>query len=205
MFHLIYGLWKLLFKKDEYRVLLIGLDNAGKTTVLEKIKALHGGQALPPGKICPTVGLNIGRLELQNCKLLMWDLGGQRSLRPIWDRFVNQAHGVVFVVDASIPASDNRWEETRVALEKVLSTPSLRDSPFLILGNKTDVPNALTPTDIFSILTSSSASCPSLSSYLDSHPAYRIIPCCGLNGDGLHEGLNWLISYLFMTERMIDS
>ena len=196
MFHLIYGLWKMIFRKDEYRVLVIGLHNAGKTTILEAVKGMHGTEPLPAHKICPTVGLNIGRIELKACRLLMWDLGGQRSLRPIWNRFITQAHAVVFVIDASIPPGDESWDELRQTMLHNLAAPSLSDVPVLLLANKTDLPTAMSPQDIMSLLTQQS----SLSEYFASHPAYKILPCSGLTGESLSEGLNWMVSYLMMTE-----
>uniref|UniRef100_F6HDE9 ADP-ribosylation factor-related protein 1 n=1 Tax=Vitis vinifera TaxID=29760 RepID=F6HDE9_VITVI len=78
MFSLFHGLWKYLFSKAEFHVLILGIDKAGKTTLLEKLKALYTNlEGLPPDRIVPTVGLNIGRVELSNTKLVFWDLGGQ--------------------------------------------------------------------------------------------------------------------------------
>ncbi|KAJ9473698.1 hypothetical protein DIPPA_17094 [Diplonema papillatum] len=205
MFHLFYSLWKLLFRKDEFRVLLIGLDNAGKTTVLEKVRQSYGMKSLPPEAIGPTVGLNIARIELRSCKLLVWDLGGRSSLRPIWDRFVVQAHAVVFVIDSSVPtANRDRWNETKDALRGVLDNPSLSETPLLIFANKTDVAGSLSPSEVFNILTEDTAISPSLTPYFHSRPAYRILPCCALTGASLIEGLDWLIPLLQMTARLTD-
>ena len=108
MFSLFYGLWKYIFSKTEFHVLILGIDKAGKTvilfpldslslvissyfsihhsrltnfllqTLLEKLKSLFSNlEGLSPDRIVPTVGLNIGRLEVLNAKLVFWDLGGQ--------------------------------------------------------------------------------------------------------------------------------
>lgn len=78
MFSLAYGLWKYIFNKTEFHVLILGVDKAGKTTLLEKIKSIYlKGEGLTPDRIVPTVGLNIGRIEDANAKLVFWDLGGQ--------------------------------------------------------------------------------------------------------------------------------
>ena len=197
MFHLLYGLWKILFKKDEYRVMLIGVDNAGKSTVLERIKAMHGIPALPPSKICPTVGLNIGRLDLQSCKLLLWDLGGQKSLRAIWDRFSTQAHAVVFIVDAAVPKDDPKWDEVRESMSHILSTPHLSDKPILIFNNKIDQHSALSTSEIVGIIAGSDPENGfSLNSYFKQSKRYRMTPCCALNGENIIEGLNWLVNFL---------
>eukprot|EP01062_Namystynia_karyoxenos_P043006 TRINITY_DN3148_c0_g1_i2.p1 TRINITY_DN3148_c0_g1~~TRINITY_DN3148_c0_g1_i2.p1 ORF type:complete len:269 (+),score=67.61 TRINITY_DN3148_c0_g1_i2:121-927(+) len=153
MFHLLYGLWRSFFRKDEYRILLTGLDNAGKTTLLERVKTLHGIPGLPSDKIAPTVGLNLGRIELRRCRILIWDLGGMASLRPIWRKYYAQTHALVFVCDASLPRFDARWREVRACLRDILSAPQLGDVPLLILANKQDCTCALTAQEVFDLLT----------------------------------------------------
>jgi ADP-ribosylation factor related protein 1 len=91
MFSLLYGLWKYLFQRDQYFVLLLGLDNAGKTTFLEQSKtqfneSYHG---INLNKITATVGLNIGRIHTNGVTLNFWDLGGQKDLQTLWDKVSN--------------------------------------------------------------------------------------------------------------------
>ena len=76
MYHLLRGFYKYLTRKEEFYVLVLGLDNSGKTTLLEKVKNLYlGVPGLPPEKITPTVGLNIGKIDLGgNMRLSFWDL-----------------------------------------------------------------------------------------------------------------------------------
>ena len=98
MFSLIVGFWKLFFRRSEFQVLIVGVDGAGKTSVLEQIKAIYNGlEPLPPGKIPPTVGLNIGRVRADRANLIFWDLGGARSLRSLWEKYYNEAHGLLYV------------------------------------------------------------------------------------------------------------
>nr|CAB3454989.1 unnamed protein product [Digitaria exilis] len=81
MFSLFYGLWNHVFSKSEFHVLILGVHKAGKTTLLEKLKSIFLKEdGLPHDRIVPTVGLNIGRIEDANVKLVFWDLGGQRKL-----------------------------------------------------------------------------------------------------------------------------
>ncbi|KDO60040.1 hypothetical protein CISIN_1g028776mg [Citrus sinensis] len=116
MFSLFYGLWKYIFTKTEFHVLILGIDKAGKTTLLEKLKSVYSNvEGLPPDRIVPTVGLNIGRIEVSNSKLVFWDLGGQPGLRSIWEKYYEEAHAVVFVIDAACPS---RFEDSKTALGK---------------------------------------------------------------------------------------
>lgn len=71
-------------------------------------------EPLPPEKIPPTVGLNIGRMEVGRVKLIFWDLGGQTGLRGIWEKYFAEVHGLVYVIDA---ADDKRFEESRCIFE----------------------------------------------------------------------------------------
>ena len=107
MFSLLYGFWEYVFRKEEYRILLVGLDKAGKTNILENLKThLSGHPGLEADKILPTVGLNVARLEAFRVQLMIWDLGGQTGLRSIWDKYYADSHALVFVIDA---AAQQRW------------------------------------------------------------------------------------------------
>lgn len=88
MFSLLYGLWKYYFKREEYFVLILGLDNAGKTTFLEQSKTRinKNYKGVNLNKITATVGLNIGRIDTDGIILNFWDLGGQTELQTLWDK-----------------------------------------------------------------------------------------------------------------------
>lgn len=88
MFSLLYGIWKYLFQKDEYFVLLLGLDNAGKTTFLEqtKIQFTKGYRGTNLSKVTATVGLNLGKIYTHGIMINFWDLGGQEELQTLWDK-----------------------------------------------------------------------------------------------------------------------
>jgi uncharacterized membrane protein len=88
MYHLATGFYKLLTKKDEYNVLILGLDDAGKSTFLEtaKTKFSRNYKGMNLKLITTTVGLNIGDIEIAGVKLSFWDLGGQKELQSLWDK-----------------------------------------------------------------------------------------------------------------------
>ncbi|KAJ3191922.1 ADP-ribosylation factor protein 1 [Irineochytrium annulatum] len=142
MYTLLSGLYVAFTKKEEFNIVILGLDNAGKTTLLERVKATYnsGSKPLAPEKIGPTVGLNLGKVEVGAARLNFWDLGGQRELQGIWNNYYSECHGVIFVIDST---DTERIEEVQVALESVVSNELIEGVPVLILANKTDVDGAL--------------------------------------------------------------
>uniref|UniRef100_A0A2K6GCQ6 ARF related protein 1 n=1 Tax=Propithecus coquereli TaxID=379532 RepID=A0A2K6GCQ6_PROCO len=103
MYTLLSGLYKYMFQKDEYCILILGLDNAGKTTFLEQSKTRfnknYKGMSL--SKITTTVGLNIGTVDVGKARLMFWDLGGQEELQSLWDKYYAECHGVIYVIDST--------------------------------------------------------------------------------------------------------
>jgi ADP-ribosylation factor related protein 1 len=79
MYTLLTGLYRQYTQKEEFNIIILGLDNAGKTTLLERIKHIFLGSGLDPSRIAPTVGLNIGKVDIGSHRLNFWDLGGMRS------------------------------------------------------------------------------------------------------------------------------
>ncbi|XAR71731.1 hypothetical protein NMG60_11018134 [Bertholletia excelsa] len=189
MFSLFYGLWKYIFSKTEFHVLILGIDKAGKTTLLEKLKAQYSNlEGLPPDRIVPTVGLNIGRLEVANTKLVFWDLGGQPGLRSIWEKYYEEAHAIIYVVDAACPS---RFEDSKSALEKVLRHEDLQGAPLLILANKQDLAEAVSAEEV--------------ARYLDlkklDERAYTFEAVSAYDGTGIKESVNWLVEVMERSKR----
>jgi len=117
MFTLLYGFWQYFFSKTEYYLLILGLDNAGKTALLEQIKVIFNqNQPFDHHRLVPTVGLNIGRIEVDRCKLIFWDLGGQWSLRSIWDKYYEECHALIFVVDST---DTKKFMEAKTTFSKI--------------------------------------------------------------------------------------
>ncbi|KIM67342.1 hypothetical protein SCLCIDRAFT_14140 [Scleroderma citrinum Foug A] len=146
MYHLLKGLHEYLTRKEEFSVIIIGLDGAGKTTLLEKIKTLYSDTpGLEPSKIGPTVGQNMGKICLPSTILNFFDLGGQRGMRSIWYRYYDDCHAVVFVIDAQ---DRERLGEGWEVFDSVLSSPQILNVPLLLLANKQDSPESLSATEI---------------------------------------------------------
>ncbi|KAF0035476.1 hypothetical protein F2P81_013234 [Scophthalmus maximus] len=147
MYTLLSGLYKYMFQKDEYCVLILGLDNAGKTTFLEqtKTKFSKNYKGMNLSKITTTVGLNIGTINVGNARLMFWDLGGQDELQSLWDKYYAESHGVIYVIDST---DEERLSESKEAFEKMISSETLEGVPLLVLANKQDVPNCMSVPDI---------------------------------------------------------
>ncbi|KAE9466250.1 hypothetical protein C3L33_01832, partial [Rhododendron williamsianum] len=114
---------------------LVGLQNAGKTSLVNGI-AVRG---YSEDRI-PTVGFNMRKVTKGNVTIKLWDLGGQRRFRGMWERYCRGVSAIVYVVDAadrdSVPIS-------RTELHELLTKPSLSGIPLLVLGNKIDKSEAL--------------------------------------------------------------
>ncbi|KAH7107983.1 P-loop containing nucleoside triphosphate hydrolase protein [Auriculariales sp. MPI-PUGE-AT-0066] len=146
MYHLLSGLYQHLTRKDEFSILILGLDAAGKTTFLEKVKTLYNDMpGLSPDKIGPTVGQNIGKITLPSTILQFWDLGGQRGLRDLWSRYYKECHAVAFVLDAT---DRERLSEAWDAFDSVFSDPQVLSAPLLLLANKQDSPDSMTVEEV---------------------------------------------------------
>ncbi|XP_077580371.1 ADP-ribosylation factor-like protein 14 [Stigmatopora nigra] len=129
--------------QPEARVLILGLDNAGKSTILYKLK--HDKFV---GTV-PTIGFNVEMFDVRknkkNLALTVWDVGGQAEMRRHWRSFHQDTLGVVFVVDS---ADRRRMTEAKKELENTLKSEQLRGRPFVVLANKQDVDGAMTVSEI---------------------------------------------------------
>jgi len=184
MFHLLSGLYKHLFKKDEYYVLILGLDNAGKTTYLEAAKThfTKNYKALKANKITSTVGLNIGVIETEGCQLNFWDLGGQEELQSLWDKYYAESHAIIYIVDAF---DRERIEESKAVFDKMIANEMLNGVPLLVLANKQDLPECMGVREVKPIFNENA--------HLIGQRDCMVMPVSALTGDGVDEGILWLV------------
>ncbi|KAG8846644.1 Arf GTPase arf3 [Serendipita sp. 405] len=161
----------------EVRILMVGLDAAGKTTILYKLKL---GEVVTT---IPTIGFNVETVEYRRVLLTVWDLGGPNYIRALCRHYSTNAVAVIYVVDA---ADIERIHEAREEMDRLLSLEELKGVPLLVLANKEDLPNAM---DI-SILTKK------LGMQARRDRLWHIQSCCAVSGDGILEGLNWLTNTL---------
>merc|ERR1719482_1753496 len=125
------SLQKCVKGNKEMRILMMGLDAAGKTTTLYKLKL---------GKVVttiPTIGFNVETVDHQSISFTMWDLGGRDKIRPLWRHYFQGTQGIIFVVDSN---DRDRIEDAREELNKFLNEDELRSVPLLVVANKQDLP-----------------------------------------------------------------
>ncbi|VVT58026.1 uncharacterized protein SAPINGB_P006000 [Magnusiomyces paraingens] len=185
MYHLVKGIYTSLTRKE-------GLDNAGKTTLLEKLKSEYSEskRGLDPDKIMPTVGQNVGHITINGTLLRLWDVGGSENLRSLWDSYYSDAHAVVFVVDST---DRERLEECRDTLEKVVGSEATQGIPILMLANKQDREDSMGVVDIKEIFNKIAEKMGARDS--------RVLPVSALTGAGVADSVDWLVTRLLRNKQ----
>ncbi len=157
------------------RLLMLGLDNAGKTTILKKFN----GEDI--NTISPTLGFNIKTLEYKQYLLNVWDVGGQTTIRSYWRNYFEKTDGLVWVVDSS---DQRRLKQCRDELHQLLQQEKLAGASLLIFANKQDLPGALSMEEIAEVLELKSIS---------ENRHWKIQSCSAVKGDGLLEGIDYIV------------
>ncbi|KAI9368887.1 ADP-ribosylation factor family-domain-containing protein [Aspergillus egyptiacus] len=163
-----------IFGTKEMRILMLGLDAAGKTTILYKLKLTNQEVTT-----IPTVGFNVESVTYKNVKFNVWDVGGQDKIRPLWRHYYSGTQGLIFVVDSSDAA---RMEEARSELHKIINDREMKDALLLVFANKQDVPGHMSPEEVTNAL--------QLAQLKDK--LWYVAPSVATEGTGIFEGLAWL-------------
>ena len=198
-----------LINLAEYSVLLLGLDNAGKTTFHEQVKSLFlPTNPAPKLKTVPTVGQNVSTITLPDMYLKIWDIGGQHSLRKLWQSSYTSCHAIVFIIDSTDIGDGNldidgngdvggrdsdgkgRLEECRLVLEDVLQHSETEGVPLLVLANKQDREDCVEVVRIKEGLVKRVFEGERGGSIRDS----RVLPVSALTGTGVREAVEWVRS-----------
>ena len=167
------NLYNSLFNKmKEARVLMLGLDAAGKTTITRQLK--YG----EPGNTMPTIGFGVETVEFQNVKMTLWDIGGQTKIRELWKHYFHGTDTLIFVVDSS---DKDRLKLARDELHLVLNREELINVDLLVWANKQDM-GVLSVEDVIKGL--------DLRSLVGRN--WYCQGCSALTGSGLSEGLEWI-------------
>lgn len=184
MFHLARGLWQNWNAREQYSVLILGLDNAGKTTFLETLKKEFNVASKDLSKITPTVGQNVAHIKLDkgNQTIKFWDVGGQESLRALWSEYYSQCHGIIFVMDST---DRTRIDECVDILNGIVADDDVESLPILMLANKQDRPDRMELHDI-------KQSFNKLAEILSARDS-RVLPVSALTGEGVRDALDWMM------------
>lgn len=170
-------LFDAFFGTSEMRVVMLGLDAAGKTTILYR---LHMGEVL---STVPTVGFNVEKVQYKNVAFTVWDVGGQEKLRSLWKMYLSNSDALIYVVDS---LDRERIRDARQEFQTIIKDPLMANSIILVFANKQDLRGTMSTDEV--------------SEGLGLHDLrnriWHIQGTCALRGEGLYDGLDWLASTL---------
>jgi ADP-ribosylation factor protein 1 len=177
-------LWDKFSGHKEHRILLLGLDNAGKTTILYKFKL---GEVV---STIPTIGFNVETVKYKNVEFNMWDVGGQEKIRPLWKHYFQNTDAIIFVIDSSdkdrMVDSNKYKHNVKYELDLLLNDDTLRNAVLLVYANKQDIYNTLSIKEIIELL----------ELHKHRNREWFIQGTNALTGEGLYDGLSWLTKTL---------
>ena len=162
--------------RNNFKIIILGIQNAGKTTILYRLSI---GQLV---KTTPTIGSNVEEISYNNVKLQAWDLGGQQSTRSVWDVYFVNTDAIIYVIDTH----DETYDDSKTQFYKLLSNEALKNAIILIYANKQDLPGAKNVAEIIQIY--------ELDTIKDH--IWHIQPCSAQTGEGLITGMKWLSDQL---------
>nr|XP_043627692.1 ADP-ribosylation factor 1-like [Erigeron canadensis] len=157
------------FAKRDMKILMLGLDDSGKTMILYKLKL---GDFVAT---VPTIGFNVEALEYKNIRFTVWDVGGQDKIRPLWRHYYQNTQALIFVVDSN---NKRRIYQARNELHRLLNEDELSDATILIFANKKDLPNAMHVSEVAD----------KLKLHTISKCHWHIQSTSATTGEGLYEG-----------------
>ena len=167
------SLMNRLFGSGQYKIVMVGLDNAGKSTILYR---LHLGDVI---ETHPTVGSNVEEVTHRNVRFQVWDLGGQDKLRKVWSTYFVGAHAIILVVDST---DRERIGLVRDELAALGRNDEATAAILLVLANKQDLEQAMGAAEISTQL------------QLHAHKtqSWHIQDCSAISGRGIYEGMDWV-------------
>ncbi|WIA43758.1 hypothetical protein OEZ86_010182 [Tetradesmus obliquus] len=180
-------LFDSLFGNKEMRVVMLGLDAAGKTTILYK---LHIGEVLTT---VPTIGFNVEKVQYKNVLFTVWDVGGQEKLRPLWRHYFNNTDGLIFVVDSQ---DKDRLGRAGQEFRSIINDPLMKNSAILVFANKQDMRGCASPAEDMRGCASPAEVCEALGMTELRGRRWHVQSAIAIRGEGLYEGLDWLANTL---------
>lgn len=169
--------WNKLISKRDVRMLMVGLDAAGKTTILYQLKMNE------TVKTIPTIGFNVETLDYKGLNFTVWDVGGQDKIRVLWKHYYQNTDGLIFVVDSN---DKDRVDDSAEELKKMLAEEELKDCVLLVMANKQDLKDAYSPNEVTDKLGLSQIK----------GRQWLVQGTSATTGQGLKEGLDWMAGVL---------
>ena len=169
--------WSLLFGQRSRKMLIVGLNNAGKTSILYALQ-LH---RLVPTQ--PTIGGNAEEFTYKNLSFVAWDLGGQEMLRDSWHLYYKATDAVIFVIDSTEPA---RFGVAKKELHQLLQHADLAKACVLVFANKQDVQGAIPADQVIGAM--------ELTRF--ANRPWTVQPCSAVTQQGLTDGMQWIAEHL---------
>ena len=163
--------------RNNFKIIILGMQNAGKTTILYRLSL---GQIV---KTTPTIGSNVEELTYNNVKFQAQDLCGQESTRSVWDVYYMNTDAVVYVIDSQ---DDEYFEESKAQFHKLIHNQTLKNATILIFANKQDLPGSK---DVNKLVQD-------YEFFKIKDHVWHIQPCSALKGEGLVTGIKWLSEQL---------
>ncbi|EDV28573.1 ADP-ribosylation factor-like protein 1 [Trichoplax sp. H2] len=171
------NLFSSLWGSKEIRILILGLDGAGKTTILYRLQV---GEIVTT---IPTIGFNVETVTYKNLKFQVWDLGGQTSIRPYWRCYYSNTDAIIYVVDSM---DRERIGVSKGELVAMLEEEELSKATLLVFANKQDIDGCMTAAEVSNAL--------GLPALRDRQ--WQIFKTSAIKGEGLDDAMEWLINAL---------
>ncbi|EXJ92315.1 ADP-ribosylation factor-like protein 2 [Capronia epimyces CBS 606.96] len=165
---------KARLKDKEMRVLMLGLDSAGKTTIVKKIMNED------VNTVSPTLGFIIKTINFRGYKLNIWDVGGQKTIRSYWRNYFEKTDALIWVVDGT---DRLRIDDCKAELKGLLVEERLAGASLLVFLNKIDVNGCMSVEEVTRAL--------ELDRILTHH--WVVVPCSAMTGENLEKGLDWVV------------
>ncbi|XP_043204050.1 ADP-ribosylation factor-like protein 6 [Amphibalanus amphitrite] len=168
-------------RKREVNVIVVGLDNSGKSTILNHLKPDLERAA----DIVPTVGFNVERFKAQSLAFTAFDMSGQGRYRNLWEHYYRDCDAIIYVVDSS---DKLRMVVAKDELDALLQHPDIRPRriPLLFFANKMDLKEAMSSVKVTMMLGLEKME----------NKQFHICASNAITGEGLSDGIAWLTQQL---------
>ncbi|KAM9447671.1 ADP-ribosylation factor-like protein 6 isoform 4-T4 [Salvelinus alpinus] len=184
-------------KKKEVNVLCLGLDNSGKTTIINQLKPSNQSLFGPLSDdwkhvsqtqtqdIVPTIGFNIEKFKSSSLSFTVFDMSGQSRYRNLWEHYYKESHAIIFVIDSG---DKLRMVVAKEELDTLLNHQDIRSRrlPVLFFANKSDLREAMSLVKVSQLLC--------LENIKDK--PWHICASNAVKGEGLLEGVDWLQDHI---------